>query len=388
MRQLMILIFVLILISSFASAVSIGVSPGTISFSDLLRSGYAERSIRISTNSNDDITAHFTVNGEIKNWLRFEPNSTSFSMSSSEPYVLKVIVIPPNDTRSDVYTGEINFITDYFGTPQSRAGGIVKAAVTLRMRTQITDTETRGCRAGAFNFADAEIGYPLEMGLNIINDGNVRIEPLVRFKVLDFLQENELYSDEFSSNEILPTVEHRFVRKIPFQELSEGQYWADISVEECQAQSLVFFNVVEKGAIIDQGILKGITNKVWTYVEEPVEITAEFLNSGPRIVTTTFTGSVRLDDNIVQVIETDEIDVESGETVDLSTFFTPKQPGRYVVLGRILYNKKLTYEKGSVINVSPKEDTGSSRYTLLFIYLVILITIIFLLRRIIKARRK
>ena len=388
MRQLIIFTLLVLVLSSFGSAVSIGVSPGTIVFQDLLREGYAERDIRISTNSNEEITAHFTVDGPIKEWLRFEPNSTTFSMSSANPHILKVIAVPPNDTRSDFYNGNINFVTDYFGTPQSRAGGIVKAAVTLRMRAQITDTETRACRAGAFNFADAEIGFPLEMAYNIINDGNVRIKPLVRFEIMDFVKENILFSDDFTNEEVLPTVEERVVRKIGFQQLEEGQYWANIAIDECQASRVVLFNVVEKGAILDSGLLRGITNKVWTYVDEPVEIKATFVNSGPRIATSKFMGSIKLEDNIVEVIETDEVDVASGETVDLISFYTPKSPGRYVVTGRVQYNKKLTYEKGSVINVSPKQDGDGPRFTLLFIYLVILITIIFLVRRIMKSRKR
>ena len=48
----------------------------------------------------------------------------------------------------------------------------------------------------------------------------------------------------------------------------------------------------------------------------------------------------------------DEIEVPSKTTADLISYFTPKDSGRYVISGRVLYNKKLTFEKSSILNVN------------------------------------
>ena len=58
-----------------------------------------------------------------------------------------------------------------------------------------------------------------------------------------------------------------------------------------------------------------------------------------------------------------------------------------MVTGRVLYNRKLTFEKGSVINVNPKSEEIKPRFILLLIYLVILITIAFIGRKIIKTKK-
>jgi hypothetical protein len=282
----------------------------------------------------------------------------------------------------------ISFATDRFGSPEGRAGSLIKAAVALTLDAVVTDLETIECKAGAFNIKDIEINYPLEVVYTIKNDGNVRIAPLVRMDIWDQLQENLILSKEFESPEILPTVEDTFIEKIPSTDIQIGQYWGTISIDDCKAGSLLSFSIVEKGGIIDQGVLEQVTNKVWAYVDEPIEITATFRNAGPRIVTAQFKGNIKLDDKIVEVVESEEVDVESGQSVDLKSFFTPPKSGRYVVTGRVNYNKKLTFEKGSIINVNPKEDEiGKPKLILLFIYLAILITILFILRRIIRERK-
>jgi hypothetical protein len=383
------LILICIILPTFAQAVSIGISPGRVKFDNLLRGGYAERTVKVTTNSIDDITGYFEVSGEISDWLRFEPNSTYFNVSSSHPFSLKIKITPPNDTASGSYSGMISFTTDRLGSPQGRAGSLIKAAVALTLDASVTHTQTIECSAGGFNIKDLEIDYPLEVTYTIRNEGNVRISPQVKLDVWDQLQENLILSKEFKSPEVLPTVQEAFTQILPSQNIGIGQYWGTISIDDCKAGSLLSFSVVEKGGIIDKGILEQVTNKVWAYVEEPIEITATFRNTGPRIVTAQFRGSIKLDDKIAQVIESEEVDVESGESVDLTSFFTPETSGRFVVTGRVYYNKKLTFEKGSIINVNPKTDEKSNpRFILLLIYLLILITIVFIARRIIKERQK
>ena len=79
-------IFLLVVISPIANAVSIGVSPGRAVFDNMLKSGYAERTVKISTNSNEGIIASLDVKGEVSDWLRLEPDNKTFSLSSGSPY--------------------------------------------------------------------------------------------------------------------------------------------------------------------------------------------------------------------------------------------------------------------------------------------------------------
>ena len=65
-------------------------------------------------------------------------------------------------------------------------------------------------------------------------------------------------------------------------------------------------------------------------------------------------------------------------------------PGRYIVTGRVIYNNKLTFEKGTVINVNYRQITKHIvKFKLLpiIIYIILLGLILFLILRIRKRRK-
>jgi hypothetical protein len=387
-RGFLVVIAALLVASSPVWAASIGISPGRVEFDNLLKSGYAERTLTITTNSEQTIGGHFKITGEIKDWLRFQPNTTTFELSGGKPYKLKLIIEPPPDVRRGNYSGSIEFVTDTAGKIAGRAGGIIKTAVILMVRAEVTGDEVIKCRAGGFSFKDVEEGFPLELGLTVINDGNVRLKPTIAVDIWDQLQENLLSSRQLLGEEVLPTTEKKMLKLLP-NDLDVGQYWVNLEVKECLTEDLLTFSVVEKGGIADKGKLQGILTKPVVSLGETVEIIAKFANEGERVVYAKFRGTIRQDDRIVEVIESEELVVPSGEVADFSVYFTPEKPGRYAITGRVIYNKKLTFEKGAVLNVNPPEEEKRKLSIFpLLIYLAIIITIIFMARKIMKDRRK
>jgi len=392
-RRLYLKIFMILILFcinlSVIYAVSIGVSPGRLDFPNMLKAGYAEKLVTVSTNSQTDLVAHFDKEGDIKDWVIFEPYDQYFTLSLNNPYKVKVIIEPPEDAKNGSYRGSIRFVTDRFGTITGRAGGFVKAAVQMNLNVEITGIEIFKCRAGGFIVKDTEVGYPVEFSATIINDGNVRIKPKITVDIWDQYQTNLVLSKEFQDVEILPTVTKIITKEISSERLPIGQYWVDINVGECHGGDLLTFSIVEKGGIVDKGELVHISNKPWAYVGETIEINTLFRNTGVRTVTAHFKGSIRLDDKIIEIIETEEIDVPNGESTSFITYFTPEKPGRYVISGRVIYNKKLTYEKGSVLNVNPVPGEPAKLGIIqLFLYVIIVITIIYLIRLIIKEKRR
>lgn len=387
--RVFLLVLVIFSILNPVYAVSIGVSPGRLNFRDVLKGGYAERAITVSTDSTTDLIAHFEKKGDIADWIRFEPYDQFFSLSLYEPYKVKVIIEPPDDAKNGSYSGNIRFVTDRFGRIIGRAGGLVKAAVQMDVNVDITGVEIFKCRAGGFVIKDTEVGYPIEFSATIINDGNVRIKPKITVDIWDQYQEKLVMSKEFQEDEVLPTVTQTITKQISSEGLPIGQYWVDVNVGECYSGDLLTFSIVEKGGIVDKGELVQISNKPWAYVGETVQINMLFQNLGVRTVTAYFKGNIRKDDKIVEVIQTEEIDVPSSESMNFFTYFTPEKPGRYIISGRVIYNKKLTYEKGSVLNVNPvpKEPRRIGLIQLL-IYIIIVVTIMYLVRIIIKEKRK
>jgi hypothetical protein len=388
MRSWIIFVLMLFLLSGSVYAVSIGVSPGRIDYRNVLKGGYAERTITVTTDSTTDLVAHFEKEGDVADWIYLEPFDEFFSLSVNQPYKLKVIVEPPEDAQNGTHHGSLRFVTDRFGRITGRAGGYVKAAVQMDLNVQVTGTEFFSCRAGGFTVTDTEIGFPLEISATIVNDGNVRINPRITIDIWDQFQENLVLSTDFDDEEVLPTVTRMITKQINHN-LPIGQYWMNINVGECNSGELLTFSVVEKGGIVDKGELVEINNKPWAYVGETVQFNMLFRNYGIRTVTAYFKGSIRKEDKIVQVVETEELDVASGSTNNFVSFFTPEDSGRYILSGRVVYNKKITYEKASVLNVNPvPREPSKFGIIQLLIYVTIIITILYLIRIIIKERKK
>ena len=373
---------------NYVNAISVGISPGRVKFENVLRGGYAQRITTITTGGDDELIVSFKPQGEIKEWLKIDLNETQFRISKGKPFKLRLIAQPPSDVRLGNYSGSLEFVTESAGGISGRAGALIKTALTLQINLEVTGNQIISCRAGGFVFKDAEVNFPFEVGFTIINDGNVRLNPVLSLDVWDQLQEKLLLTKDIIGDEVLPTTEKAISRTLQ-NTLNEGQYWIDMKVQECKASSLSTFSVVEKGGIIDQGELKEILNKQSAFTNETVQITARFQNTGKRSVTAKFKGAIRLDDKIVKLIETDDVIVPAGETSDFDIFFTPQNPGRYTINGRIIYNKKITFEKGSAFDVNAaigSETPKKIPFFPLLIYVAMIITILFIVRKIIKEK--
>ncbi|MBN2422269.1 hypothetical protein JXB41_03510 [Candidatus Woesearchaeota archaeon] len=391
MKKKIILLFILILAIASVNATTIGISPGILYFPNMIKEGYAEAQVTVSTSSPDTVAGHFEVEGEIKDWINLSPDSLEFSTSSSNPYRFSVIIRPPADAKNGNYTGLIRVMTDHVVTTERGASSAVIAAVALRVNIEIIGDEIILCRAGAFSVSDTEIDLPFTVSALVYNDGNVRLRPQFRIKVYDQSEENVLLTTSFLGEEILPTLNKRISRQIP-NNLQIGQYFIDVLAEQCGITQRLTFDVVEKGGIVDKGKFIGIRTNEFTYVDEPTPILPVFRNEGPRTVLAKFKGEIiSLEKNkIIEVIESDEIAIEPSQQIEFPLFFIPDAPGKYQISGRIIYNKKITFEeKSKVINViGEKKKVGLSVIFLILIYMIIGLAILVLIGKIKKERKK
>ena len=119
----------LIIQTSFAAV--IGISPSIAHFNRMLRGGYAQSSVLVSTSFDQDIRARITPEGDIADWVTFFPNENEFVFSRAEPYRFTIIMQPPEDTPSGNYTGMIKIRTDEIAEVQTGAGSSILAEVAL-----------------------------------------------------------------------------------------------------------------------------------------------------------------------------------------------------------------------------------------------------------------
>ena len=391
MRFKIILLLVFAIMLHSVSGAVIGISPSIASFSSMIKGGYAERNAVVSTSYIQPVRAHFIVEGDIKDWITFLPEDNEFVFSRDEPYSFTFIIQPPEDTENGNYSGIVKVRTDELISVESGAGSSVIAEIGMLVYVEVIGDQIIACRAGAISTTSAEVGTDFRVNAVVNNDGNVRFRPQVLVDVWDQYRTQIVLSERFLGPQILPTRSSQFSGEIA-NSLPVGQYFADIYVQECDVRKTATFDIVEKGGIADSGSLLGIRTNEVGYINEPMPVFSLFKNSGTRKVIAQLKGEIKNMNTgkVVQVLESDSLEVNPQETIEFRMFFIPEQEGPYQVTGRVVYNNKITFdEQGTVFKIL-KKDSGFrlSWLFILILYFIIGLLILIMIGKIRKARRK
>ncbi|MBU1030748.1 MAG: hypothetical protein ABIC91_02105 [Nanoarchaeota archaeon] len=380
--SLLIILFVASIIFS-SQIFALGVSPGKIIFVNTTRNGYAEERLLISTISEKNVFLDYETSDI--DWL--EINFENIVINRQNPTNAKLILRIPSDAKNGLYKTKILLK----GTPESsqtlEKSSAISSAVTIDISINIIGEEIVSCLVGGVNLLDVEENFPIEISYSIKNTGNVKLRPKTEIIIYDQQEENAVMQTDFYSDEVLPTTNiHGF--KIIDNNHSTGQYWVKIKIPMCGYTDTKTFEVVKKGSIIDKGELLRINTFEVVDTGDITPISAVFKNTGTRIVSAKFVGKILKDGKIVQLIETDTIDVFPGSVDMLETYFQPLMAGRYEVQGRVIYNNKLSYEKESVVEVKSVIVSKKSINTNHLFLSGIMLIVIFLLLLIIRKKKR
>jgi len=378
---MILLIFFILSIKSVYS-VSVGVSPGVINFDNMLKGGYAEKTLTVTIATTENILVNASTRGEVSEWINL--SAYNFTVSINNPYELTVVVQPPLDIPNGDYSGYLRIITEGLGNINTgEMGNIVKAAIDVIINVRIVDAEIIECRAFQFSVDSVEQNEPINFRVKIANDGNTRLYPNINIDIWDQEQQNIVKFIDFNNQMVLPTTTKELVYKVPSEDLDIDQYWAEIEAVECYSKDLLTFDILEPGSLISSGILTEISNQRSAYVNDKVLIMAVFKNTGQKTVLARFKGNIQYKNNVIEILESDEFEVKSNEVTNFTVYFTPKKAGRYIITGRVFYDKKRTYELSSHIDVMAVKKN----YTTL-IYIAIIVVIALLIYLIRKERKK
>lgn len=390
MKLIFILVAILI-IPSFVTAVGISVTKAILNYDNVLKGGYAEDVLYVSTDAPFDIPLSYELLGDIANWTSVEPDlnspNTTIFISNTNYQPIRVLIKPPADTPSGTYTGDVRLITGAINKPGGQYGSQLLAAFMIRVTIQVTGTEYLSCSGGGVYIKDTEVGSPLEYFMTVSNGGNIRVRPTASIDIWNQDQTKLLLTKQldFNNMEVLPTTNQAFANTFT-NTLRVGQYWAYVTVSPCGNSQLTTFNVYEKGSIVDSGELIRIDNKPWAKIGEVVPIVATFKNTGQRTVSAKFKGVIVAENKIIETIDSEFYDFAPGQTGNITVYFTPKRYGQYFISGRVLYNNKLSFEKGSVLNVNEGVEEIGVNWAYILILIIIIITILLLLIRIRKKK--
>jgi len=351
------LVLGLMLFLGASAALSVGVSPGDITFQDLMRGGYAEDTIMVSTSGNESLNVTITAREIAGGWMTFEPNSLVLDPNSAVS--IKVTMHPPEDIPNGVYEGIVSVSVRPIKAASlgPGAGLAVGAAAAVKITANVTDIEIKALSVKDITITDVEEFQPTEIRVTAANTGNVRIRPRVHIDIYDQLQSSILKSLDYSDTEMLPTSEAIMLILMPLDGLTLGQYWASITVyldNTAVSNRVLTFDYLERGSLRVKGLFNSISAGAWVQAGDLVRMNASFTNIGQMITTARARFEVYLDDALKEVVESDELQVDISETKDIVAYYKPEVEGRYEIKCLITYSKKITEWKSTILNVRPK----------------------------------
>ncbi|MFA5857114.1 MAG: hypothetical protein WC867_07155 [Candidatus Pacearchaeota archaeon] len=382
------IIFIILVILTnniLITATIIGISPASVGMTKVLRGGYAERNIVVSTDSVEPILIKLTQRGDTNGWINYSDDN--FSISKDSPYVLKMIILPPLDQSNGNYSGFLTFSSSPFGKGrEGQAVGVIRSTLDLALDFEIIDTEIMDCSAKNFIVESAEKGDDIIFNLVVINNGNIRFKPNLNIKIWDIDQIEIKKEENILGQEILPTTADNYSARVKSDELEVGQYFAEISIDECYSSQLLTFDILTPGALKADGSLLGIILSRQGYVGERVPIRVSFKNTGQKDVSAQFDGKIVLDGKTIQKLDSQKIGVSISQTKDFNFEFQPEKPGKYIISGKVYYSGKKTFESSASIDIIDKTSKKSNLFIYL-IYLALIFFIVVLFYKINKERR-
>ena len=89
-----------------------------------------------------------------------------------------------------------------------------------------------------------------------------------------------------------------------------------------------------------------------------IKVVAHFKNTGEIDTMAKFKGEIYHEGNLLDVLESEEMFVEVGETANLVSYYKILKPGNYTIRGRVYYAGKETEEKEVSFSVPVPEIEG------------------------------
>ena len=159
---------IIMLATASAQAMSIGAGPSDIDFKKMLKSGYGEKTVTVSTAGDEDLTVTVEPTGDIKDWITIKPANT-FNLPPKGRFEIKVIVSPPPNAANGDYKGAVyiraaptSIVTDGTG---SAIGGAIKIGITV----SVSGEEVVEYKMQEVRVTDTEVGFPVRFNIAIAN---------------------------------------------------------------------------------------------------------------------------------------------------------------------------------------------------------------------------
>jgi hypothetical protein len=385
-KRVFLFVAVLLMFCPSSYAFNIGISPARAEFSGMTKDGYSEGYFLVSTDSPDYVVVSVSSKDNLGSWLSF--SSEEFRVRAHEPYHLKVVVVTPIDVMAGNYSGRIELVARKSSEKEGMGSDVAIGAL-VPVRIEVGGEDVIGCMFSVSEIMMTEEEMPVYMRFLAKNTGNARIMPKVEADVWSSDLKSIVLSRDFYFGEILPGRTEELKAEMT-SNLNEGTYKLSVNVPVCGFFRVFDLEVLEKGSLKTEGSILGLSLKDAAGAREIVPVRAEFKNNGETRVIARFEGEVFFEGRLIGNVSSENIYIEPGETITLVGYYSPNEPGGYTVIGKVLYNGKITDElSGSFrVNGNGGVSSGLIVFLNLLVLVLIVVLIVFILGKIKKIRRK
>lgn len=337
------------------AAVGLGISPSSITVCDALRGGTYERIITVFNTGNGIGTFELTAEGECADWISFynenNPNMPITEVTIPGKGNTRIIIQfnIPKDIANANYTSTI--YAKSMPKNESGEGAVAHAVIRIPSKViiQVTGTQILKGTVRAITTADTEIGYPLKIMILFQNEGNVIAKPSIAVGITKNGEPVDCFVHD-DETDVKPDKKDTITVLWNTSESEPGDYFANVEVSlgddaEVIASNILHFKILPFGTLSRKGVLHNLSIEGKPLVNRVIKVFANFENTGEIDTGAKFKGEILRDDEIIDMLESDEMLVDVGETGKLAAYYKIVESGRYVIKGRVFYEGKETGEK-------------------------------------------
>jgi hypothetical protein len=338
-------------------ASGIGISPTTISVSDVMRGEICEEMVTIFNPNAEEIRFILETDGQAAEWLSFYDYNNENSLSEGvippkDKQTLRVIIEIPPDASNGRYDSAIYASTQ----PNKKTGlGEIQAVFTAtsHMTIEVTDIQRLSGTVDYIGIRDGEVNVPLPIEVKFTNTGNVIAKPAVTIVI----RKDGGTIDQVTAKavEIKPGLSEIILETWDTAEIKSGKYTADVSVSldgSVIEDKTVSFEIFPVGTMTHEGEFVSLKSDGTYHTGTLLKIIGTFKNTGTLGASAQLTGEVLKNGNLIGTIESKELMVPVYSSKQLTSYLDLTDTGEYVVKAHIIYGGKETDEKELTFTVS------------------------------------
>jgi len=367
-----------------AQSIGLGAGPSDLLFKNLVRGGYSEDTIDISTTADTNLNVRLTAEGSIASWITL--NTTDFVLPPRGRTSVSVVLRPPPDASNGEYSGKIYVAADPISNVTGGSGSVVGTRVVVNVKAEVSGVETFDYVVTDASVFDTEVGYPIQFHLSVRNNGNVKTRPNLKFVVTG--PSNNPGTTVVSRNltEILPSRSITDVVTIPSSSMDVGGYVAEVGyfLKETDASGKLMdvyvvygnlsFNILSEGAVSAKGRIDSLVlDKTQASVGDTVKINAVFSNTGEMMLQAALVCEVVEGYRLEAKLDGKELSTYPGQSKSLAVYYMPRNKGEYDITCYVTYGGFETEKKSSGLKVVG--GLGLSNFSDLLLILILFIGI-------------